>query len=443
MHKRDSARAIIFVDDKLLMVRSAKYGEYKFPGGGIEPGESHRAALIREVCEETGHTLIPNSIIEYGKTLIRSKSNNANEIFEQESFYYFCDVAPHATAAPTPDAGYEQEFGYAPIWVTPAEAIAANQQRTNLPQIPWVQRELAVLGELQAIMQLKMQLSIAFPALPIRTLSPLADGKAGTTFAVNDDLVLKISLGTDDSDSCLAMEYDVLSALRGKMDFPIPQPFFFAQLPDGRYALIESRVPGVPFSQEVYETFTQPEKDAIFIQLGSVTHQLHNVSTPHFSQISVYDPAANLADFHKYYTQDIKNVLTPTEQARIEQIAGDFQAAAASCPIPTVLCHGDLHFGNLNYDPQTKRLCGLFDFGLVCYNDPLNEFRYFWSDTVTIILRAYSGDLGDNIAARHLFYCMCNIIEEAHGELRAGPPGFFVDTLKRVIFQKPIQNIYT
>ena len=57
--KRDSARAIIFIGDKLLMVRSKKYGEYKFPGGGIDLNETHTEALIREVMEETGYSLLP------------------------------------------------------------------------------------------------------------------------------------------------------------------------------------------------------------------------------------------------------------------------------------------------------------------------------------------------------------------------------------------------
>ena len=48
--KRDSARAIIFINDKLLMVRSQKYDEYKFPGGGINHGETHTDALIRLLC---------------------------------------------------------------------------------------------------------------------------------------------------------------------------------------------------------------------------------------------------------------------------------------------------------------------------------------------------------------------------------------------------------
>ncbi|MCL2217018.1 MAG: NUDIX domain-containing protein [Defluviitaleaceae bacterium] len=88
--KRDSARAIIFIEDKLLMVQSKKYGEFKFPGGGIDPGETHIDTLIREVKEETGYMVIPESIVEYGRILMLRKGIDENEIFEQESCYYTC-----------------------------------------------------------------------------------------------------------------------------------------------------------------------------------------------------------------------------------------------------------------------------------------------------------------------------------------------------------------
>ena len=63
---RPSARGIIIRDGKIAMVHSLKYDYYKFPGGGIEKGESPEQALQREVAEEAGLQVIPQSIREYG-----------------------------------------------------------------------------------------------------------------------------------------------------------------------------------------------------------------------------------------------------------------------------------------------------------------------------------------------------------------------------------------
>jgi len=161
-HKRDSARAIIFVGDKLLMVRSQKYGEYKFPGGGINPGETHIKTLVREVLEETGHSLLVECAEEYGKTLNMRKGWSKDEIFEQESFYYICKVDETLHTQPSPDDGYEKDYGYTPILVSLDDAISANEKLLDMPEIPWTERDLFVLRELKMIKEWEAEENHAF-----------------------------------------------------------------------------------------------------------------------------------------------------------------------------------------------------------------------------------------------------------------------------------------
>lgn len=62
---RHAVRAVILDEDRILMVQSNK-GDYKFPGGGIEKGESPEEALVREVLEETGYRVLQVYIIPTG-----------------------------------------------------------------------------------------------------------------------------------------------------------------------------------------------------------------------------------------------------------------------------------------------------------------------------------------------------------------------------------------
>ena len=64
--RRPSARSIIVRNGKLAMIYSKAYGYYKFPGGGIEPGEDPVAAVIRETREEAGLLILPDTVKEYG-----------------------------------------------------------------------------------------------------------------------------------------------------------------------------------------------------------------------------------------------------------------------------------------------------------------------------------------------------------------------------------------
>lgn len=143
---RPSARAIIYKDGKLLLVHSEKYDYYKFPGGGIEPGEPKETALVREVREETGYRVIPSSIEEYGSVMRRQKSDHEDEeIFEQENFYYFCDVEDTPGDVKLDD--YEAEEGFAPAWIAPVEAARHNmyESRAEGKDISIVKRDAKVM----------------------------------------------------------------------------------------------------------------------------------------------------------------------------------------------------------------------------------------------------------------------------------------------------------
>ena len=59
-------RGIVVRDGKIAM-QCSRDGEFKIPGGGMEPGESYLQALAREVQEETGLFIIPQKAVELGE----------------------------------------------------------------------------------------------------------------------------------------------------------------------------------------------------------------------------------------------------------------------------------------------------------------------------------------------------------------------------------------
>jgi aminoglycoside phosphotransferase (APT) family kinase protein len=231
----------------------------------------------------------------------------------------------------------------------------------------------------------------------------------------------------------------VLSALYGRVRIAIPKPLYLGRLSDGRAVLGESLVPGVSFSQKAYEALSQPEKDAVFEQLGDIFCQIHHADIPPLDGVPTHTPEDNIAYFHEYYKEAVKEGFTEKEKARIESIYDDFCAAVAADPVPTALCHGDVHFANLCFDPQSKSICGLLDFSIAEYNDPLNDMRYFWNDTTAKMLAAYTGGIGKNVGARHLFYGLSNLIEEAYYERANGGTFYFNAQIKKLIGQEPLR----
>ena len=142
---RDSARSIIIKNGKIAMIHSLKYDYYKFPGGGIEPGESAADALIRETAEEAGLTVIPDSIREYGYVHRVQKSTvEEDEFFVQDNYYYLCDAEEGVTPQRLDD--YESDEHFTLEYVMPENAIFINRTKDHGPKDPvMLEREARVL----------------------------------------------------------------------------------------------------------------------------------------------------------------------------------------------------------------------------------------------------------------------------------------------------------
>ena len=142
---RNSARSIIIRDGKIAMIHSLKYDYYKFPGGGIEPGESAADALIRETAEEAGLTVIPDSIREYGYVhRIQKSTAEEDEYFVQDNYYYLCDAEEGVTPQKLDD--YESDEHFTLEYVMPENAIFRNRTKDHGPKAPvMLEREARVL----------------------------------------------------------------------------------------------------------------------------------------------------------------------------------------------------------------------------------------------------------------------------------------------------------
>lgn len=144
--QRTAIRAIIIQNNLLAMIQSKQFNECKFPGGGLEKGESHDMCLIREVSEETGLQVIPSSIKPYG--LIKEKRvsyTNAEEIFEMDSYYYLAEVSKSVKSTHLDE--YELNYGYELVWISIDDAIYTNEIafQENQSIATWIERELTVL----------------------------------------------------------------------------------------------------------------------------------------------------------------------------------------------------------------------------------------------------------------------------------------------------------
>jgi len=141
---KNAVKAIIFSDGRIGQIYFNKNNLYDFPGGGIEDGETIDEALIREIKEEAGATVIPSSIKEFelGKYVTIYKDNQKNVIIERYFSYYFCEIEDGYTEPQLEE--YEIADGQQFVFVSIDEAISTNKLHIQQGN-HWVENPTSIL----------------------------------------------------------------------------------------------------------------------------------------------------------------------------------------------------------------------------------------------------------------------------------------------------------
>jgi len=123
--ERKASRAVVFDKDKnIALLRVAKKGFHKLPGGGIEKGESITDAFFRELTEEIGCSV--DNLAELG---IIEEYRNKLQI-HQTSYCFMADLVGEK-GLPTFDEG-EMLDGFEPVWMNLKEAIETLKREASV-----------------------------------------------------------------------------------------------------------------------------------------------------------------------------------------------------------------------------------------------------------------------------------------------------------------------
>ncbi len=154
---RAATRAVVRRGDQLLLLRS-RSGDYRFPGGGLDEGETVAANVARELLEECGARLL--RLDAHLLTVLDERpAREPGTVFVQESRYYLCDV--HDGLDEVEHDLRERTLALVPCWVDLGAALEANrglreQRRLRGPRggtdtaeepddLAWIERETVAL----------------------------------------------------------------------------------------------------------------------------------------------------------------------------------------------------------------------------------------------------------------------------------------------------------
>lgn len=124
--ERFGVRAVIQRDGLFAMQQSST-GEYKIPGGGIDEGETIEQALAREVREETGLVIRPETMVELGEILdVHRDIFDGNSKYVAHSLHYSCEVEDELVETSMTESEIAKGFHLA--WVDIDTVIETNER---------------------------------------------------------------------------------------------------------------------------------------------------------------------------------------------------------------------------------------------------------------------------------------------------------------------------
>lgn len=144
--KRQAARGIVLRGPTVLLLFTERYNDFSFPGGGVDPGESLTAGLLREMEEETGAS---NTRVLRGFGYLeeyRPHRKGGFDLMHMTSHFFLCEIDQELKN--TRMEGYEKTNGMRPMWVDLYAALDHNRsvmQRQEATMGMSIQRETLVL----------------------------------------------------------------------------------------------------------------------------------------------------------------------------------------------------------------------------------------------------------------------------------------------------------
>lgn len=161
------------------------------------------------------------------------------------------------------------------------------------------------------------------------------------------------------------VERSYLDALREQCPVPIPRVHYWSE--DPPFMGYES-LPGVQALNAWFEAAELGSwVPALAEDLAAFYDTLHTrISVAQAQAWGAPKGPGNWASPEKQRAQ-AEALPEPLRSFALRLFDQGFEAA------PDLALHGDVHFGNLRFDPPTRRLSGLFDFGDACWGDPAFE----------------------------------------------------------------------
>ena len=362
---RESVRAIIVKDGKVALIKSLKENHYKFPGGGIELGESPIDTLIRETKEETGLIINYDSIRECGFIHEIKKSIFNDDAFEQKSYYYFVEVKDETCEQELSER--EKDLKYVLEWVDPVISYNVDYKLGQDYNNKFLLREACILN---LIIDNPPYYDVFSNIVKREKITEGFSLDAKYCIKDKDDIKYLLRVSSFDKYLVKLNEFNYMNELV-KQGVNMCKPIEFGICDEGVYS-IWSWIDGVD-ARDFIPTLSKEEQYEYGILAGIELKKIHQVSAP-----------IDAISWEKRFNKKIDRKLKMYEECSLKYEKGDLFIEYINNnrhllkDRPNTFQHGDYHIGNMMINKNNELI--IIDFDRDDYGDPWEEFnRLVWS----------------------------------------------------------------
>lgn len=213
-----------------------------------------------------------------------------------------------------------------------------------------------------------------YPDLLIKKVQPhLGEGQFNNILIINDELIFRFPRYAEGIQT-LIHEIHILERIEGRLTLPTPNPIYTRTEPQvvGQVFMGYPKIPGQPLWYETFQAITGVETlQQLAGQLAGFLKELHSIPVERFDpDLPVHDGPAEWASLYDDIRRHLFSFMRQEAKDRVERHFESYLNNPGLHTYPICLRHNDFGTGNILYDPQSKIITGIIDFGFAGLGDP-------------------------------------------------------------------------
>lgn len=240
-----------------------------------------------------------------------------------------------------------------------------------------------------------------FPDLKIEKIESFGSGKDNAVFIVNGDLLFRFAK-TEKADRLMRQETRALSEIQGMIDFAIPTFVLIGKSSHNLIFVAYEKIPGVKLGKSDLVSAEGFVYEGLISQIAHFLKQLHSIDIDTAKKWELRE--LNFRSLYENELLDARERVYPFVkqehpedfgiiEAYLENLYSSYLGDERNFNFTPVVLYADFKPEHILFDPNTRKITGIIDWGSLRTGDPDYDFfrpyAYCGKEVAGALLRSY------------------------------------------------------